>query len=84
MKKEIAQFVVTCLVCYIAKIEHQKSTGMLKSLDITKWKWDCITMNFVVDLPKTIQKFDSIWVIVDRLTKFAHFLPITLRIHWKS
>jgi len=52
---------------------------MLQSLDIFEWKWDSITMDFVVGLPRTIQKFDSIWVIVDRLTKFAHFLPINIR-----
>jgi len=52
---------------------------MLQSLDIPEWKWDSIVMNFVVGLPRTIQKFDSIWVIVDRLTKFGHFLPINIR-----
>jgi len=52
---------------------------MLQSLDILEWKWDSTTMNFVVGLPRTIQKFDSIWFIVDRLTKSAHFLPINIR-----
>nr|KYP45025.1 Retrotransposable element Tf2 [Cajanus cajan] len=79
MKKEIAQYVATCLICQKAKIEHQKPTGMLQPLNIPEWKWDSIAMDFVVGLPRTIHKFDSIWVIVDRLTKSAHFLPINIR-----
>jgi len=79
MKKEVAQYVAKCLVCQKDKIEHQKPTGMLQSLDIPEWKWDSIAMDFVFGLPRTIQKFDSIWVIVDRLTKSAHFLPINIR-----
>ena len=79
MKREMAQYVAKCLLCQKAKIEHQKLVGMLQSLDIPEWKWDSITMDFVVGLPRTIQNFDSIWVIVDRLTKFAHFLPINIR-----
>nr|KYP61968.1 Transposon Ty3-I Gag-Pol polyprotein [Cajanus cajan] len=79
MKKEVAQYVATCLICQKAKIEHQKPAGMLQSLDIPEWKWDNIAMDFVVGLPRTTHKFDSIWVIVDRLTKSAHFLPINIR-----
>ena len=75
----MAQYVAKCLVCQKAKIEHQKPVGMLQSLDIPEWKWDSIAMDFVVGLPRTIQKFNSIWVIVDRLTKSAHFLPINIR-----
>ena len=52
---------------------------MLQSLDISERKWDSITMDFVVGLPRTIQKFDSIWIMVDRLTKSTHFLPINIR-----
>jgi len=52
---------------------------MLQSLNIPEWKWDSIAMDFVVGLPRIVQNFDSIWVIVDRLTKFAHFLPINIR-----
>jgi len=84
MKREVAQYVAKCLVCQKAKIEHQKPAGMLKSLDIPKWKWDSIAMDFVVGLPRTIQKFDSIWVIVDRLTKSAHFLPINIRYYRRN
>ena len=79
MKKEIAQYVESCLICQKAKVEHQRPAGMLQPLDIPEWKWDSIAMDFVVGLPRSIQKFDSIWIIVDRLTKSAHFLPINIR-----
>jgi hypothetical protein len=53
-----------------------KPGGLLQPLSITEWKWDDISMNFIVGLPLTACKFDSIWVIVDRLSKSAHFIPI--------
>jgi hypothetical protein len=76
MKKQIAEYVQSCLVCQKAKIEHQKPAGLLQSLDIPEWKWDGIAMDFVTALPKTPKKFDAIWAIIDRLTKSAHFIPI--------
>ncbi|KAK2427510.1 hypothetical protein QL285_026084 [Trifolium repens] len=76
MKRDVAEFVASCLTCQKAKIEHQRPAGMLQSLDIPEWKWDSISMDFITGLPKTRRKHDSIWVIVDRLTKSAHFLPV--------
>jgi hypothetical protein len=76
MKKQVAEYVASCLTCQKAKIEHQKPAGFLQSLDVPQWKWDSISMDFVVALPKTQRKFDSVWVIVDRLTKSAHFIPV--------
>ena len=76
MKKVIAELVSKCLVCQKVKIEHQKPSGMLQPLEIPEWKWESISMDFVMGLPKTQAGFDAIWVIVDRLTKSAHFLPI--------
>ena len=76
MKKQVAEYVASCLTCQKAKVEHQRPAGMLQSLDVPVWKWDSISMDFVVGLPKTQKKNDSIWVIVDRLTKSAHFLPV--------
>nr|GFC12560.1 retrotransposon protein, putative, Ty3-gypsy subclass [Tanacetum cinerariifolium] len=58
------------------KIEHQRASGLLQQLDIPVWKWDEISMDFVTGLPQTQRRHDAIWVIVDRLTKAAHFLPI--------
>ena len=58
------------------RAEHQVPSGLLQSIRIPEWKWDRITMDFVVGLPLTGRKHDSVWVVVDRLTKLAHFLPV--------
>nr|GFC34731.1 hypothetical protein [Tanacetum cinerariifolium] len=58
------------------KIEHQRASGLLQQLDIPVWKWDEISMDFVTGLPQTQRRHDAIWVVVDRLTKSIHFLPI--------
>ncbi|GKD38601.1 putative reverse transcriptase domain-containing protein [Tanacetum coccineum] len=76
MKANIATYVSKCLTCAKVKAEHQKPSGLLKQLEIPKWKWEKITMDFVSGLPRTPSGYDTIWVIVDRLTKSAHFLPM--------
>ena len=76
MKREVAQFVSACETCQRVKLEHQKPAGMLNPLPIPEWKWENIAMDFVVGLPATSNRLDSIWVIVDRLTKSAHFIPV--------
>ncbi|GKB32359.1 putative reverse transcriptase domain-containing protein, partial [Tanacetum coccineum] len=76
MKADIATYVSKCLTCARVKAEHQRPSGLLVQPKIPEWKWDNITMDFIIKLPKSSQGFDTIWVIVDRLTKFAHFLPI--------
>ncbi|KAJ0589137.1 putative nucleotidyltransferase, Ribonuclease H [Helianthus annuus] len=76
MKKDVAVYVSKCLTCSQVKAEHQKPSGLLQQLEIPVWKWELITMDFVTKLPKTRKGNDTIWVIVDRLTKSAHFLPI--------
>ncbi|GJX38763.1 putative reverse transcriptase domain-containing protein [Tanacetum coccineum] len=76
MKADIATFVSKCLTCLKVKAKHQKPSGLLVQHDIPQWKWDNITMDFVTKLPKTSNGHDTIWVIVDRLTKSAHFLPM--------
>ncbi|GJV41483.1 putative reverse transcriptase domain-containing protein [Tanacetum coccineum] len=58
------------------QIEHQRASGLLQPLEIPVWKWDEISMDFVTGLPTTQKRHDAIWVVVDRLTKSAHFLPI--------
>ncbi|GKV36711.1 hypothetical protein SLEP1_g44811 [Rubroshorea leprosula] len=75
MKRERARFVSQCLTCQKVKAEHQRLPGKLQPLPIPQWKWENITMDFVTGLPRTLKGIDSIWVIVDRLTKSAHFLP---------
>ncbi|RVW67492.1 Transposon Ty3-I Gag-Pol polyprotein [Vitis vinifera] len=76
MKRDIAQFVAQCLVCQQVKAEHQRPAGSLQPLAIPEWKWEHITMDFVIGLPRTLGGNNAIWVIVDRLTKSAHFLPM--------
>ncbi|GKA57037.1 putative reverse transcriptase domain-containing protein [Tanacetum coccineum] len=76
MKADIATYVSKCLTCLKVKAEHQKPSGLLVQPEIPQWKWDNITMDFVTKLPRTPSGYDTIWVIVDRLTKSAHFLPM--------
>ncbi|GJW54110.1 putative reverse transcriptase domain-containing protein [Tanacetum coccineum] len=76
MKADIATYVSKCLTCAKVKAEHQRPSGLLVYPDIPEWKWEKITIDFITKLPKTADGFDSIWVIVDRLTKSAHFLPM--------
>ncbi|GKD45419.1 putative reverse transcriptase domain-containing protein, partial [Tanacetum coccineum] len=73
MKADIATYVSKCLTCSKVKEEHQKPSGLLVQPEIPEWKWEKITMDFVTKLPKTANGYDTIWVIVDRLTKSAHF-----------
>ncbi|GJZ59972.1 putative reverse transcriptase domain-containing protein, partial [Tanacetum coccineum] len=76
MKADIATYVSKCLTCARVKAVYQRPLGLLVQPAIPEWKWDNITMDFITKLPKSSQGFDTIWVIVDRLTKSAHFLPI--------
>ncbi|GKE91228.1 putative reverse transcriptase domain-containing protein, partial [Tanacetum coccineum] len=76
MKKDIAVYVSRYLTCLKVKAEHQRPSGLLQQLEIPEWKWEGIAMDFVTKLPRTSSGHDTIWVIVDRLTKSAHFLPM--------
>jgi IS30 family transposase len=76
MREDIAEYVARCDTCQRVKAEHQRPVGLLQPLEIPTWKWDDISMDFIVGLPRTQKGNDSIWVIVDRLTKVAHFLPV--------
>ncbi|KAA3487667.1 Gag protease polyprotein [Gossypium australe] len=71
MKRDISDFVSKCLVCQQVKTEHH-----VPSVLTPKWKWDRVTMDFVSGFPLTPKKKDAIWVVVDQLTKFAHFIPV--------
>ncbi|KAI9112320.1 hypothetical protein K1719_016843 [Acacia pycnantha] len=77
LKKDVAQYVARCLTCQKVKIEHRRPPGLLQGLEMPEWKWENIAMDFVVGLPK-IRNHDTIWVVVDRLTKSAHFIPISI------
>jgi hypothetical protein len=76
MKGDIARFVARCDVCQRIKAEHQKPNGLLQPLPVPVWKWDEIGMDFITSLPRTKHGNDSVWVIVDRLTKVARFVPM--------
>jgi len=76
MKREIAKYVSECDICRRVKASHLRPAGTLQPLSIPEWKWEDISMDFIVGLPRTQKGYDSIWVIVDRLTKAAHFLPV--------
>jgi hypothetical protein len=76
MKVDIAKYVAECDTCHQMKARHLKSAGVLQPLSIPMWKWDDISMDFIVGLPLTARKKDSIWVIMDRLTKTAHFIAV--------
>ena len=76
MKKDVAEFVARCLTCQKVKFEHRRPQGKIQSLEVPEWKWDSISMDFVVGLPRSRKGNNMIWVIVDRLTKSAHFIPM--------
>ncbi|XP_070013967.1 uncharacterized protein [Nicotiana sylvestris] len=76
MNKNIVEHVARYFNCQQVKYEHQQNGGLLQRLDVPEWKSERITMEFVVGLPRTLGRFDAVWVIVDRLTKSAHFIPV--------
>ncbi|GKA91973.1 reverse transcriptase domain-containing protein [Tanacetum coccineum] len=75
IKAIFAEYVGKCLTCSRVKAECQKPSGLLVQLEIPMWKWERITMDFITKLPKTSNGHDTIWVIIDRLTKSTHFIP---------
>ena len=76
MKREVAQYVSECDICKRVKASHLRPAGLLHPLTIPSGKWEDISMDFIVGLPKTAKGYESIWVVVDRLTKSAHFIPV--------
>ena len=75
MKKDIAEFVAKCQNCQKVKYENQRPTGLLQRMQILEWKWERMVMKFTIGIPKTLGKFDSIWVLVNILTKSVRFIP---------
>ncbi|WVZ98213.1 hypothetical protein U9M48_043681 [Paspalum notatum var. saurae] len=87
MKRDVAEYVALCDIWQRVKAEHQKTTGLLQPLKIPEWKWEEIGMDFIIGLPRTQSGFDSIWVVVNRLTKVTHFIPdrpLTQELNWPS
>nr|GEZ44387.1 putative reverse transcriptase domain-containing protein [Tanacetum cinerariifolium] len=84
MKANIATYVRKCLTRTKVKAEHQRPSRLLQQPEIPVWKWERITMDFITKLPRTQSGYDSIWVIVDRLTKSAHFIPLNEKFKTKK
>ena len=78
MKRHVGDLVRRCLTCQQVKAEHQKPTELLQPLEVVEWKWDHVMMDFVTHFPRTLQGHDTVWVIVDRLMKSAHFLAVRM------
>jgi hypothetical protein len=79
MKREAARYVSMCDTYRKVKADYMKLGGLLQPLSIPEWKWDDISMDFIVSLPMVALKFDSIWVIVDRLSKSTHFIHVNTK-----
>ncbi|KAL4038036.1 hypothetical protein IC575_001639 [Cucumis melo] len=75
MKREVADFVSKCFVCQQVRAPRQKPADLLQPLSVPEWKWENVSMDFITGLPRTLRGFIVIWVVVDRLTKLAHFVP---------
>ncbi len=84
MKGEIARCIAECDVCQHVKADHLESAKQLQPLAVPSWKWEDLHMDSIVGLPRTQKGYDSIWVIVDRLTKTAHFIPVKTRYPTKT
>ncbi|KAA3469816.1 integrase [Gossypium australe] len=76
MKKDIFEFISRCLICQQMKAENQVPSGPLQLIMVPEWNWNRITIDFVTGLSLTPKKKDAVWVVVDRLTKSAHFIPV--------
>jgi hypothetical protein len=76
MKRNVMEYVTLCDTSQRVKEEHQRLAGLPQPLKILEWNWEEIGMDFIVGLPRTQARYDSIWVIVDCLTKIAHFIPV--------
>jgi hypothetical protein len=76
MKRDVTEYISLCNTCQRVKAEHQRPAGLLQPLKIPEWKWEEIGMDFIVGLPRTQAGYDLIWIIVDQLTKVAHFIPV--------
>jgi hypothetical protein len=76
LKKDIAEYLAKCIECQQVKAEHRHPTGLLQPLPIPEWKWETISMDFITGLPTSNKQNDAIMVVVDKLSKSAHFIPV--------
>jgi hypothetical protein len=78
MKKAIVEYTAKCLECQKFKDEHRHIVGLLLPFPIPEWKWEVVSMDFITKFPRTSKKHDSIMVVVDKLTKYSHFIPMNI------
>ena len=76
MKKSIVEYITRCMECQRVKNEHRNPSGLLQPLPIPEWKWEVVTMDFITKFPRTSKQHDAIMVVVDKLTKSYHFIPM--------
>ena len=76
MKREVIEYVARCVNCLQVKSIHQHPSGLLRPIPIPEWNWETINMDFIIGLPRTKKKKDSIMVVVDKLSKSTHFIPV--------
>ena len=76
IKKDMAEYISRCMRCQQVKVEHQHPTGLLQPFLVLEWKWEVISMDFITGFPMTWRPNDSIMVVMDNLTKEAHFIPV--------
>jgi hypothetical protein len=78
MKKDVVDFIARCMECQKVKVEHRHPVGLLQPFPIPEWKWEIVTIDFITKFPRTTRQHDSIMVVVDKLTKVAHFIPVKM------
>ena len=76
MKNDMDEYISRCMKCQPVKVEHQHPAGLLQPLLVPEWKWKVISMDFITGLSMTWRQHDSIMVVVDKLTKASHFIPV--------
>jgi hypothetical protein len=76
MKREIVEYIARCMECQKVKAKHRHPTRLLQPLPIPECKWEVVTMDFITRFPRTTKLHDSIMVVMDKLTKDAHFIPL--------
>jgi hypothetical protein len=76
IKRDVAEYITLYDTCQRVKAEHQRSNGLLQPLQMPEWKWKEIDMDFIMGLPRSQSRYDSLLVIVDQLAKVAHFMPV--------
>ena len=76
MKKDMSEYILGCMKCQQVKVEHQHPAGLLHPLLVLEWKWEVISIDFIIGLPMTMRQHDSIMVVVENLTKETHFILV--------